>query len=57
MGPMRIAVTGSTGLIGSALVRSLREDGHEVVRFVRREPAAGDEARWDPARGHVDPEA
>ncbi|MFE2329698.1 TIGR01777 family oxidoreductase [Streptomyces sp. NPDC059385] len=54
---MRIAVTGSTGLIGSALVRSLREDGHEVVRFVRRAPAAGDEARWDPARGHVDPEA
>ncbi|MFG2980281.1 TIGR01777 family oxidoreductase [Streptomyces sp. NPDC048258] len=52
---MRIAVTGSTGLIGSALVRSLRADGHEVVRFVRREPAAGDEARWDPAGGHVDP--
>ncbi|MER6203242.1 TIGR01777 family oxidoreductase [Streptomyces sp. NPDC001586] len=52
---MRIAVTGATGLIGSALVRSLRADGHEVVRFVRREPAAGDEARWDPARGYVDP--
>ncbi|MFD9410973.1 TIGR01777 family oxidoreductase [Streptomyces sp. NPDC059989] len=54
---MRIAITGSTGLIGSALVRSLRADGHEAVRFVRREPAAGDEARWDPARGYVDPEA
>ncbi|MFD9262552.1 NAD-dependent epimerase/dehydratase family protein, partial [Streptomyces sp. NPDC059538] len=52
---MRIAVTGATGLIGSALVRSLREDGHEVVRFVRREPAGADEARWDPARGYVDP--
>ncbi|MFE9630510.1 TIGR01777 family oxidoreductase [Streptomyces sp. NPDC006463] len=52
---MRIAVTGSTGLIGSALVRSLREDGHEVVRFVRREPASADEARWDPVGGHVDP--
>ncbi|MFE3560166.1 TIGR01777 family oxidoreductase [Streptomyces sp. NPDC059193] len=52
---MRIAVTGSTGLIGSALVRSLRADGHEVVRFVRRPPAAGDEVRWDPARGYVDP--
>ncbi|MEW2588663.1 TIGR01777 family oxidoreductase [Streptomyces virginiae] len=51
---MRIAVTGSTGLIGSALVRSLRADGHEVVRFVRREPAGADEARWDPERGHVD---
>lgn len=54
---MRIAITGSTGLIGSALVRSLRADGHDVVRFVRREPAAGDEARWDPGRGYVDPEA
>ncbi|MCX5014303.1 MULTISPECIES: TIGR01777 family oxidoreductase [unclassified Streptomyces] len=52
---MRIAVTGSTGLIGSALVRSLRADGHEVVRFVRRPPASGDEARWDPAGGYVDP--
>lgn len=52
---MRIAVTGSTGLIGSALVRSLRADGHEVVRFVRRPPAAADEARWDPAGGYVDP--
>ncbi|WP_327262155.1 TIGR01777 family oxidoreductase [Streptomyces sp. NBC_01232] len=52
---MRIAVTGATGLIGSALVRSLRADAHEVVRFVRREPAAADEARWDPARGYVDP--
>ncbi|MFJ3630551.1 TIGR01777 family oxidoreductase [Streptomyces sp. NPDC090112] len=52
---MRIAVTGSTGLIGNALVRSLRADGHEVVRFVRREPSAADEARWDPERGYVDP--
>ncbi|WP_030909669.1 TIGR01777 family oxidoreductase [Streptomyces sp. NRRL F-5126] len=51
---MRIAVTGSTGLIGTALVRSLRADGHEVVRLVRREPAARDEVRWDPQRQHVD---
>lgn len=52
---MRIAVTGATGLIGSALGRSLKADGHEVVRFVRREPTGPDEARWDPARGYVDP--
>ncbi|MGW1773755.1 TIGR01777 family oxidoreductase [Streptomyces sp. NPDC002104] len=52
---MRIAVTGATGLIGSALGRSLKADGHELVRFVRREPAGPDEARWDPARGYVDP--
>ncbi|MFE2145608.1 TIGR01777 family oxidoreductase [Streptomyces sp. NPDC059456] len=52
---MRIAITGANGLIGQALVRSLRADGHEVVRFVRRAPAAPDEAAWDPARGYVDP--
>ncbi|WP_030805286.1 TIGR01777 family oxidoreductase [Streptomyces sp. NRRL S-337] len=51
---MRIAITGSTGLIGTALVRSLRTDGHDVVRLVRRAPAAGDEVRWDPARQQVD---
>ncbi|GAA1587173.1 TIGR01777 family oxidoreductase [Actinomadura kijaniata] len=51
---MRVTVTGSTGLIGTALVRSLRADGHEVVRLVRREPSGPDEARWDPAGGTVD---
>ncbi|MFJ3642054.1 TIGR01777 family oxidoreductase [Streptomyces sp. NPDC090108] len=50
----RIAVAGASGLIGSALVRSLRADGHEVVRLVRREPRGGDEVRWDPERGRVD---
>ncbi|MEU0132672.1 TIGR01777 family oxidoreductase [Streptomyces sp. NPDC006296] len=50
----RIAVTGSTGLIGAALVRSLRSDGHEVVRLVRRPAAAGDEVEWDPGRQYVD---
>lgn len=50
----RIAVTGSTGLIGAALVRSLRADGHEVVRLVRHPARAGDEVEWDPKRGYVD---
>ncbi|MEU4260992.1 TIGR01777 family oxidoreductase [Streptomyces argenteolus] len=50
----RIAVTGSTGLIGAALVRSLRADGHEVVRLVRRPAATGDEVQWDPKRQYVD---
>ncbi|MGC5342837.1 TIGR01777 family oxidoreductase [Streptomyces sp. DT24] len=54
MSPSRIAVTGSTGLIGAALVRSLRADGHEVVRLVRRPAGAGDEVRWDPKRQYVD---
>ncbi|MFF5978565.1 TIGR01777 family oxidoreductase [Streptomyces olindensis] len=50
----RIAVTGASGLIGSALVRSLTADGHEVVRLVRRTPRAADEVRWDPEGGEVD---
>ncbi len=45
---MKIAVTGSSGLIGTALVASLRADGHEVIRLVRRAPRAADELRWDP---------
>ncbi|WP_336318328.1 TIGR01777 family oxidoreductase [Streptomyces lavendofoliae] len=53
-GIARIAVTGSTGLIGSALVRSLRADGHEVVRLVRRPARGGDEVEWDPKRQYVD---
>ncbi|MYW06633.1 TIGR01777 family oxidoreductase [Streptomyces sp. SID3343] len=51
---MRIAVTGSSGLVGSALVRSLTADGHQVVRLVRRAPADPDEVRWDPRAGTVD---
>ncbi|MGV9313460.1 TIGR01777 family oxidoreductase [Streptomyces sp. NPDC003691] len=51
---MRIAVSGSTGLIGTALVHSLRSDGHEVVGLVRRPARAGDEVEWDPRRKYVD---
>ena len=45
---MRIAVTGSTGLIGTALVAALRDGGHQVIRLVRRTPARKDEIAWDP---------
>src|ERR1700751_3979781 len=45
---MKIAVTGASGLIGTALTASLRADGHQVVRLVRRQPRAGDEIRGDP---------
>jgi hypothetical protein len=53
---MRIAVTGSTGLIGSALVSRLTADGHQVVRFTRS-PGPRGSARWDPASGFIDAEA
>ncbi|MFJ8823175.1 TIGR01777 family oxidoreductase [Streptomyces sp. NPDC102467] len=50
----RIAVAGASGLIGSALVRSLTADGHDVLRLVRRAPRAADEVRWDPKKSAVD---
>lgn len=51
----RIVVAGSSGVIGSALVASLRATDHAVVRLVRREPVGPDEYRWDPAGGQLDP--
>ncbi len=52
---MRIAVSGSTGLIGSEVVTVLSAAGHEVVRLVRRAPAPAEKAvRWDPEKGGVD---
>lgn len=51
---MRVAVTGSTGLIGTALIAQLRLDGHLVSRLVRRAPSSPDEITWDPVAGTVD---
>lgn len=51
---MKVAITGSSGLLGGALVRSLRADGHDVLRLVRRPARRPDEVRWDPASGQVD---
>ncbi|MET8446456.1 TIGR01777 family oxidoreductase [Streptomyces sp. NPDC005209] len=50
----RIAVAGASGLIGSALVRSLAADGHEVVRLVRHGQHGPDEVCWDPEGQYVD---
>jgi uncharacterized protein len=50
---VQIAITGSTGLIGSALVSALRDEGLSVRRLVRRQAAADDEVGWDPF-GEVD---
>jgi uncharacterized protein (TIGR01777 family) len=52
---VRIAVTGSSGLIGSRLVPALTEDGHEVLRLVRRTPRTAEEHRWDPQHRRIDP--
>lgn len=53
---MRVAITGASGLIGSALVPALRDRGHEVIRLVRRATKTPDEVRWDPTTGYVDAE-
>ncbi|MET7882927.1 TIGR01777 family oxidoreductase [Streptomyces avermitilis] len=51
----RVAIAGASGLIGSALARSLTADGHEVVRLVRRAPRGKGEVRWDPEEQRIDP--
>jgi uncharacterized protein (TIGR01777 family) len=51
---MTVAITGSSGLVGQALVLFLRASGHEVLRIVRRAPRADDELGWDPDRGEID---
>jgi NAD dependent epimerase/dehydratase family enzyme len=50
---MRIAITGSRGLIGASLVPLLRSEGHEVIRIVRGRPE-GDEITWNPEQGTID---
>lgn len=56
---MHVVISGSSGLIGSALAASLLSDGHRVTRLVRREPQTrsdgSGEARWEPGAGGVDP--
>lgn len=55
--PQRIAITGASGLIGSALVGHLKSEGHTVQRLVRRATVSPDEIQWDPITGYVDIEA
>ena len=50
----KIAVTGASGLVGTALVQRLRERGYEVLRLVRRAPSSPDEVQWSPADGTID---
>jgi uncharacterized protein (TIGR01777 family) len=51
---VRVVVSGSTGLIGSALVASLRERGDDVFRLVRTPVRREDELHWDPDAGAID---
>ena len=54
--PLTVAVSGSSGLIGSALLERLRQDGQTVVPMVRR-PAKDGEIHYDPRNGVLDPES
>ncbi|HEY9265837.1 MAG TPA: TIGR01777 family oxidoreductase [Mycobacterium sp.] len=50
-----IAVAGSSGLIGTALVYALRATDRRVLRIVRRAPSSADEVYWNPDTGEFDP--
>ena len=50
----RVAVTGATGLIGTALVAQLKSDGYQVQKLVRRPIRTSDEVFWDPIKGEID---
>ena len=52
---VKIAVTGSSGFIGTALVRALEARGDTVVRLVRSGPPGENVVLWDPERGVIDP--
>jgi uncharacterized protein (TIGR01777 family) len=54
---MLVAVTGASGLIGSALTRRLRAEGHQVLRLTRSRPSAPDQVQWDPTAGRLDADA
>ena len=52
---MTIAISGSSGLIGSALVRALSTEGHVIKHLVRRASRGESEIAWNPKRGELDP--
>jgi uncharacterized protein (TIGR01777 family) len=54
---MLVAVTGASGLIGTALARRLEAEGHQVLRLTRSRPTGPGQVRWDPAAGRLDPDA
>jgi uncharacterized protein len=54
---MLVAVTGASGLIGTALVGRLQAEGHRVLRLTRSRPSGPDQLQWDPMAGRLDPDA
>ncbi|MBM3691349.1 MAG: TIGR01777 family protein [Actinobacteria bacterium] len=54
---MRIAITGASGLIGSALCASLASDGHQVLKLIRTASSSPDELTWDVNKGLDKPSA
>ena len=50
----RIAITGASGLIGTALVGKLKSDGYTVQRLVRRPTVSPEEIFWNPAQSEID---
>jgi uncharacterized protein len=51
---MKILVSGSTGLVGSAIIPALTQQGDQIYRLVRRRTSAPNEVFWDPPRGAMD---
>ncbi len=54
---MKVAITGSTGLVGKKIDAGLKADGHQVVKLVRGKPKNADEFSWDPNSGKIDEKA
>lgn len=50
----RIAVSGASGLIGTALVGKLKSEGYTVQRLVRRPTVSSEEIYWNPANSEID---
>ena len=57
MSIQRVAVSGASGLIGSALVGKLKSDGYTVQRLVRRETVSSEEIYWNPQESKIDLDA
>lgn len=52
---MRVLVSGASGLVGTEVIRQLKEQGHEPLRLVRRKAVAADEVEWNPSEGYLQP--